>query len=725
MTQGLAVRSTYADDYVEVEPRLQLLVEQVPGYKIFFRNLFDLILRRTEPPLFLASQPVYFRRHFYVRTGVHWMVVLESIVWHMAAVPLLLVIWTWSLNWEIRHYPVERSRTVQSEQQLSYYPLAESFPAREGRQSTELAPERRTPHEHAMHVAKEQRRAEVEAPNVVTNAGAQPEIASSNPTLPALPLSATTRSKLTLPSDLAEVIGPAPDTNQLSMRTAASPATSVVAPAPGIEGLRRAGGVSVPLTVVAPAPALQGAVRMERGGGIDIGASTAVAPAPQLPLSASRAGRGPGNGTLSVSGVAVVPPSPSIRGQVFRPGGSGDLVGGIGTQVVPPSPTVEHALVLAGGQGNSLAGSSAQVVPPVPSVRGRAYLPGRGGNSVGGIGASVVAPSPSLGNALVSAGGAGNSLVGNGVGVVPPPPSIVSSGIRAGGSGRGLRSFGDVNGFAVPPSPSIGQTGIRGGNGTGRAASLRGSGEQVVAPAPSLGGSGLGSRGTGPGGGGNSLGASLGSQALPPAGMGNGGSGAGNGASGTGSPGSAGSAQGTAIGGGGLGTTSGTGGGTETVAGLGTVPLAGNAGGGSGAAPIISTAIPPPAQVSDLPAGKTQVVPLRVIQLALALPMTSYFSNYEAFIAERAVNRNTTQLIKLVYIFLPYQRRLTEFGVNTSKTFNLRVTRDPSCDESLLSMTWTEGEDHSKASAAESNKDKLPCYRTTADDYRKAWEKAR
>ena len=73
---------------------------------------------------------------------------------------------------------------------------------------------------------------------------------------------------------------------------------------------------------------------------------------------------------------------------------------------------------------------------------------------------------------------------------------------------------------------------------------------------------------------------------------------------------------------------------------------------------------------------------------------------------------------------LAAKRRLTEFGVKPSKTFNLRVTRDPSCDESLLSMTWPEGEGHGQASA-ESNKDKLPCYRTTADDYRKAWEKVR
>jgi hypothetical protein len=196
--------------------------------------------------------------------------------------------------------------------------------------------------------------------------------------------------------------------------------------------------------------------------------------------------------------------------------------------------------------------------------------------------------------------------------------------------------------------------------------------------------------------------------------------GKGNGPGGTGSLEASGSVQG----GNGSGSGSGSAGGGTEIAGLGPSSIAGNGGGGtSGAAPIISSSIPSHAEVPDIPAGKTAVVPLRVIQLALALPVSSYFSNYEAFIAERSVNQKTTQLIKLVYIFLPYQRRLTEFGVKPAKTFNLRVTRDPSCDESLLSMTWPEGERGQPA--AEQAKDKLPCYRTTADDYRRAWEKAR
>jgi hypothetical protein len=189
-------------------------------------------------------------------------------------------------------------------------------------------------------------------------------------------------------------------------------------------------------------------------------------------------------------------------------------------------------------------------------------------------------------------------------------------------------------------------------------------------------------------------------------------------ASGEGFHGSASSGQ-DSVGNGGAGSTPSSAAATKTVAGL--TSTAGKATRtGQPSTPIISSSLPHP-EVPDVPAGKTQVLPLRVVQLALALPTSSYFSNYEAFVAERSINRDTTQLIKLVYIFLPYQRRLTEFGVNTSKTFNLKVTRDPSCDESLMSMTWPEGEDHSQP---QPDKDKLPCYRTTADDYRKAWEKA-
>jgi hypothetical protein len=172
------------------------------------------------------------------------------------------------------------------------------------------------------------------------------------------------------------------------------------------------------------------------------------------------------------------------------------------------------------------------------------------------------------------------------------------------------------------------------------------------------------------------------------------------------------------------GSGAGSGSGAKNLVAEAVTPFSGQPGAGEEAKPIMRSATPPPSTAAREPDGTGEVVPLRVIQLALSLPTTSYFSNYEAFVAERAVSKTATELIKLVYVFLPYQRRLTEYGINTSKTFKLRVTRDPSCDESLMNMMWPEPEKGGQV-ASDSKADKLPCYRTTADDYRKAMEKAR
>jgi hypothetical protein len=140
---------------------------------------------------------------------------------------------------------------------------------------------------------------------------------------------------------------------------------------------------------------------------------------------------------------------------------------------------------------------------------------------------------------------------------------------------------------------------------------------------------------------------------------------------------------------------------------------------------IRSSVAPPPPPRLDDPAGRVLDLPVRVLGLALALPTTSYFSNYEVFIAEREFAKNETQLIKLVYESRPTQRRLSEYGVNVSTIYKLRVKRDPTCDETAMQITgarYSELQSSSPDGAVRSaDKDSvLPCYRTTADDYQKA-----
>jgi len=146
------------------------------------------------------------------------------------------------------------------------------------------------------------------------------------------------------------------------------------------------------------------------------------------------------------------------------------------------------------------------------------------------------------------------------------------------------------------------------------------------------------------------------------------------------------------------------------------------------AAPVIANAQPLAKEPEAKSEPPTEEMPLRLIGLAMALPNSSYFSNYEVYIAERKLRKNLTELVKLVYVYLPYQRRLSEYGIDQSKVFKLLVSRDHTCDESLMQMTWPETDrppdaqnatDAPGLSAAD-KKNMLPCYRTTADDYRKA-----
>jgi hypothetical protein len=123
------------------------------------------------------------------------------------------------------------------------------------------------------------------------------------------------------------------------------------------------------------------------------------------------------------------------------------------------------------------------------------------------------------------------------------------------------------------------------------------------------------------------------------------------------------------------------------------------------------------------------------IGLVLALPGTSFFSNFEVFVAKKRVGKDQLQLIKLVYEFLPYQRRLSEYDLNNlpPRVIKLRVIPDPSCDESLGQVIQFHGDpalpatEYPKLPAALRSADLnavLPCYRTNADDFQKAMSRA-
>ena len=95
------------------------------------------------------------------------------------------------------------------------------------------------------------------------------------------------------------------------------------------------------------------------------------------------------------------------------------------------------------------------------------------------------------------------------------------------------------------------------------------------------------------------------------------------------------------------------------------------------------------------------------------------------------MGKDQMQLIKLVYEFLPYQKRLSEYDLNNlpPRVIKLKVTPDPTCDESLGQMIApymdpnkdsAEPPKVPKALSSSNLNAVLPCFKTTADDFRKA-----
>src|SRR6184192_2957478 len=315
---------------------------------------------------------------------------------------------------------------------------------------------------------------------------------------------------------------------------------------------------------------------------------------------------------------------------------------------------------------------------------------------------SVVAPPPEVKAVSLRRG-----IITPNAGVVGPPPTVNGSIRKVGDinigqsgivepspqlpmheqhtfSGMPQATLGSLATSVVPPPASVQSPGTLAGR---RVSSLSSTGPQVVPPAPSVQGTG------------NSAGegrvsslSSTGLQVVPPA------------------P----SVQGAG--------NSGTGGSAMAMS----IPPVVT----SPSRPVIDNSRGP---VENPRGTVTEEMAIRLIGLALALPSSSYFSNYEVFIAERRISKVASQLIKLVYVSLPYQRRLSEYVLSNSRVYKLRVSRDRTCDESLLQMTWPEtdpqpGSQSSTDSPRLSPNDRngmLPCYRTTADDYRRAISRGR
>src|SRR5437867_12662868 len=60
--------------------------------------------------------------------------------------------------------------------------------------------------------------------------------------------------------------------------------------------------------------------------------------------------------------------------------------------------------------------------------------------------------------------------------------------------------------------------------------------------------------------------------------------------------------------------------------------------------------------------GKKEPIRVRIVAMAWNHPRSSFFSNEEVFVAEKALNQSESRLVKLVYGFLPYRSEERRVG---------------------------------------------------------------
>ena len=134
-------------------------------------------------------------------------------------------------------------------------------------------------------------------------------------------------------------------------------------------------------------------------------------------------------------------------------------------------------------------------------------------------------------------------------------------------------------------------------------------------------------------------------------------------------------------------------------------------------------------------ASRKEPIEVRLIALAVSYPRTSFFANDEVFVAEQELGKEESRFIKLVYDFLPYQSPLSAYGLDYSLVHMVLAVRDTTCDENLGQMRSLQQREHrtnspnaawryaqySPIADLDYRQARLRCYRTTSDDYERAF----
>jgi TonB family protein len=358
------------------------LVKLEPRHRVFLSNLFDLFRYKAHPPLRLVRPSAAFWPDVFVIRPLPWKRFAESLVYHVLAITLL---------WAIAQLPARHAALVDppafSKPDVIYYeaseylqPLDTAGPKIHGTQKGDPVPAPQ-PIISVPRDADNRSQTIATPPNLKLNQDLPlPNIVALSQPAPEVPLAATSGAQRGLDTPLlAAPVAPPPEVHPAALRhdsTFAQP--SVVEPPPQLE-----------------TPAIR------RPGDISIGHAEVVAPAPQLSLAEQQATPATRQATIGESGVAVVPPPPSLQG-TGTSSPSGRLIA-LGIHPIAPTAAVE-------GPAGNRRGTFAATPEGKPGAKGTPELAGTNGSNARGPGDRVPGVPPGI---FVGAGPTSSTLEGN------------------------------------------------------------------------------------------------------------------------------------------------------------------------------------------------------------------------------------------------------------------------------------------------------------------------
>lgn len=318
------------------------LVDLPPWHTVFLRNLQDLFHPDQQPAFRPSSRPGRFWPDVFVHEQLPWNHFGLSVVGHVAAITvMLLLVQFWPRSPEVIVKPAFNRDEVVYYAPSEYLPPLDTGGMRKAlRQKGEPAhapqpiisvpPEADNRSQTIVTPSDIKLNHDVPLPNIVawSQAKANPEI----------PLASTAgEARLRAPALPNTVVAPSPETMPGDRQRTPSISQEVVAPAPEVTIQASARNLQAPQSAIVAPTARVDTASTRRLGDINIGHSTVVAPAPELPVAEQYAVAGRTQAAGRNGGPAVVPPAPSLTGAAGS-GQNGRLIAlGIHPAVAAPA----------------------------------------------------------------------------------------------------------------------------------------------------------------------------------------------------------------------------------------------------------------------------------------------------------------------------------------------------------------------------------------------------